>query len=211
MPVTVNYCLSRNSVCCGSRKRRLPRFALVTVLALLLGTETLSAADSDQADGCEESDNLLLDPAFLMSGDMSRIWRYSQHTGEKSFSYSSDEGILQLERISEQPWMILKQRISNPRLSGARVRFSAKLKGDLPTEPPIHGFEHKAGLYFKARGARGELAEHPSNHGSFDWQLAVLDRTLPQGAKRLDVGFVHQAGGTLWASEPALVIVKCDE
>lgn len=161
MPVTVNYCLSRNSVCCGSRKRRLPRFALVTVLALLLGTETLSAADSDQADGCEESDNLLLDPAFLMSGDMSRIWRYSQHTGEKSFSYSSDEGILQLERISEQPWMILKQRISNPRLSGARVRFSAKLKGDLPTEPPIHGFEHKAGLYFKAAArAVSSLSTH---------------------------------------------------
>lgn len=211
MRVSANYGFIKSSVFCSSRKRCLLGPAWVTLLALLLGTEALSATDSDEKDGCEESENLLLDPAFVMSGDMSRVWRYSQHTGEKSFSYSSDEGILQLERISGQPWMILKQRISNPSLSGARVRFSAKLKGDLPTEPSIHGFDHKAGLYFKARGAGAELAEHPTNHGSFDWQLAVLDRTLTQGATRLDVGFVHQAGGTLWASEPKLVIVRCDE
>ena len=182
---------------------------LLTVL-LVLVFAPLRAEAAEQTGDCEEADNLLLDTTFELSGEAGRVWRYSQHTGERSFVYSAEDGELELARISGQPWMILKQRLSDSELSGARIRFSAELKGDLPAEPKIHAFEHKAGMYLRVGRGRAELAEHDHNVGAFDWQEVELDRVLPSGANRLEVGFVHQAGGTLWARNPKLVIVTCE-
>jgi len=179
-------------------------------LFLAISNSPLRAADAEQDDECEISENLLLDSEFMMSGEASRVWRYSQHTGEKSFAYRSEDGELELTRISGQPWMILKQRLSDQALSGATIRFSAELKGDLPIEPKLHAFDHKAGLYLKLGRSRAELAEHDNNYGTFDWQKVEIERTIPNGVTRIEAGFIHQAGGTLWAREPELVIVDCE-
>ena len=184
---------------------------LLLTMMMLFVFAPLRADSAEQPGECKESDNLLLDTTFELSGEATRVWRYSQHTGERSFVYAAEDGELELTRISGQPWMILKQRLSNSELSGARIRFSAELKGDLPAEPKIHAFEHKAGLYLRLGRGRAELADHDYNVGSFDWQRIELDRQLPSSLSRLEAGFVHQAGGTLWARNPKLVIVTCEE
>ena len=189
------------------RHRRNMKPGINSIFILLLTCGFVHQANS--AD-CETSENLLADPEFLTVG-VSRVWRYAQHTGERSFSLEVEEGELAITRIATQPWMLLKHQVADAAFSGANIRFSAELKGELPTDPPLHGFEHKAGLYIKLGRARAELAPHEYNKETFDWQTVSLERSVPQGVTKLEVGFVHQAGGTLWARSPELVIVTCKD
>lgn len=189
------------------RRRRYMKSGINPIFILLLTCGFVHQANS--AD-CETSDNLLADPEFLTVG-VSKVWRYAQHTGETSFSLEVEEGELAITRIATQPWMLLKHQVSEAAFSGASIRFSAELKGDLPTNPSLHAFEHKAGLYIKLGRARAELAPHDNNKETFDWQTVSLERSVPQGVTMLEVGFVHQAGGTLWARAPELVIVTCKD
>ena len=189
------------------RHHRIATWGSTLMCALLLAGSFSTEANS--AD-CEMSDNLLADSEFLTVG-VSKVWRYAQHTGETSFSLDIEEGELEITRIGTQPWMLLKQQIANAELSGAQIRFSSELKGDLPTDPSLHAFEHKAGLYIKVGKARAELAPHEYNKETFDWQTMSLDRSIPAGVSKLEVGFVHQAGGTLWARSPELVIMSCKD
>ena len=188
---------------CRCRRSMNPGINQLFILLLACGfVQQANSAD------CEESANLLADPEFLTVG-VSKVWRYAQHTGETSFSLDVEEGELAITRIATQPWMLLKHQVSEAAFSGGNIRFSAELKGDLPTDPSLHAFEHKAGLYIKLGRARAELAPHEYNKETFDWQTVSLERSVPQGVTKLEVGFVHQAGGTLWARSPELVIVTC--
>ena len=186
------------------RRARLLRTLTCTLLLACGFVQEANSAD------CETSDNLLADSEVLTVG-VSKVWRYIQHAGETSFSLDIEEGELAITRFGNQPWMLLKQQIANAELSGAQIRFSAELKGDLPTDPSLHAFEHKAGLYIKIGRARAELAPHEYNKETFDWQTVSLDRSIPAGVSKLEVGFVHQAGGTLWARSPELVIMSCKD
>lgn len=186
------------------RRARLLRTLTCTLLLACGFVQEANSAD------CETSDNLLADSELVTVG-VSRVWRYAQHTGERSFSLEVEEGELAITRIATQPWMLLKQQVAEATFSGASIRFSAELKGELPTDPPLHGFEHKAGLYIKLGRARAELAPHDYNKETFDWQTVSIDRSVPQGVTKLEVGFVHQAGGTLWARSPELVIITCKD
>ena len=186
------------------RRARLLRTLTCTLLLACGFVQEANSAD------CETSDNLLADSELVTVG-VSRVWRYAQHTGERSFSLEVEEGELAITRIATQPWMLLKQQVAEAMFSGASIRFSAELKGELPTDPPLHGFEHKAGLYIKLGRARAELAPHDYNKETFDWQTVSIDRSVPQGVTKLEVGFVHQAGGTLWARSPELVIITCKD
>jgi hypothetical protein len=189
------------------RHRRNTKLGIYPIFILLLACGFVHQVDS--AD-CETSDNLLVDSEFATVG-VSNVWRYAQHTGERSFSLDVEEGELAITRIATQPWMLLKHQVAEAAFSGANIRFSAELKGELPTAPSLHGFEHKAGLYIKLGRARAELAPHEYNKETFGWQTVSLERSVPQGVTKLEVGFVHQAGGTLWARSPELVIVTCKD
>ena len=191
----------------GHRHPRRARLLRTLTCTFLLAGGFVQEANSGD---CETSDNLLADSQFLTIG-VSRVWRYTQHTGETSFSLEVEEGELAITRIATQPWMLLKQQIAEAMFSGASIRFSAELKGELPTDPSLHAFEHKAGLYIKLGRARAELAPHDYNKETFDWQTVSLDRSVPQGVTKLEVGFVHQAGGTLWARSPELVVTTCKD
>lgn len=165
---------------------------------------------SDAPGGCRNSENLLRDPLFTNDPSYGRGWRMAQHTGERSFEISVDAGTLQMERIAQEPWMLYRVTIESAALSGATLQYSAELKGDAPGEPMLHGFDHVAGLYIKAGREPARLADHTPNVGSWDWQTVTIQEKVPQGVTSVRVGFVHQAGGTLWARNPTLVIVSCD-
>ena len=166
-------------------------------------------AGARDASACETSENLLKDTAFTREGDLARAWRMVQHTGELSFTTEVAEGVLEIRRIDIEPWMLFRQNLTDPRLAGATIHYSAELKGDLPAEPRLHGFDHVGGLYIKVGRGAARLAEHEPNEGQWDWQEFTYEATIPEGETSLRAGFVHQSGGALWARNPSLVIVDC--
>ena len=172
------------------------------------GAEAVSNAT--KTDSCRSSDNLLVDPLFTNDPALGRGWRMAQHTGDLSFDVSADEGTLKIERIGEEPWMLYRQTVQTAALSGATLRYSAEIKGDAPGEPMLHGFDHFAGLYIKAGRKRARLADHQPNVGQWDWQTVAIEEQIPSGVTSIRVGFVHQAGGMLWARNPSLAIIDCD-
>ena len=193
--------------------RSLVSLSLAASLAACGTSPSQDAADTNSAaaaSDCRSSDNLLRDPLFTNNSEYGRGWRLAQHTGELSFEVTVDDGLLQMKRIDKEPWMLYRQTVESAALAGATVRYSAELKGDAPGEPMLHGFDHIAGLYVKAGREPARLADHEPNVGQWDWQLVTMEEKIPAGVTSVRVGFVHQAGGTLWARNPSLVIVSCD-
>ena len=197
-----------------ARLQWLSSLALVSVLTAchtgLQGAPN-TAPDAASAAACDSSENLLLDPGFTREGEFAGTWRRTQHTGEPSFSAVSQGGVLEIRRIATQPWTLFFQNVKDVRLSGATIRYTVELKGDLPTEPPLHGFDHVGGLYLRLGQRGGSLAEHEPNSGQWDWQPVTVEASVPKGVTAIRAGFVHQAGGALWARSPSLVIVDCGE
>lgn len=194
-------------------RRPLLSLILAASLAACGASPSQEAAGTSTAPangGCRSSDNLLRDPLFTNNSAYGRVWRMAQHTGDKSFEVTADDGLLKMERIDKEPWMLYRQTVESAALAGATVRYSAELKGDAPGEPMLHGFDHIAGLYIKPGRERARLADHEPNVGQWDWQPVTIEEKIPVGVTSVRVGFVHQAGGTLWARNPSLVIVNCD-
>ena len=196
------------------RLKWLSSLALVAVLTAchtgLQGAPN-TAPDAANAAECDSTENLLLDPGFTREGEFAGTWRRTQHTGEPSFSTASQDGVLEIRRIATQPWTLFFQNVEDVRLSGATIRYTVELKGDLPTEPPLHGFDHVGGLYLRLGKRGGSLAEHEPNSGQWDWQPVTVEASVPKGVTAIRAGFVHQAGGTLWARLPSLVMIDCGE
>lgn len=164
---------------------------------------------SSKAKKCKISENLLVDTAFTRRGEFAQAWRKTQHAGEPSFSTKVTGGVLEIRLIATQPWMLFRQTVKDPRLSGATIRYSAELKGDLPDEPRLHGFDHIGGLYLKVGRDKVRLADHEPNSNQWDWQAFSYEEVIPSGVTSLRAGFVHQSGGALWAKNPSLVILDC--
>jgi len=187
------------------------------LISLLSGCQSAQPGSLNTAPGeasvaaCDSSENLLLDTAFTREGESAPTWRQTQHTGEPSFSVTTEGGVLEIRRIATQPWTLFFQNVEDARLSGANIRYTVELKGDLPTEPPLHGFDHIGGLYLRLGKRGGSLAEHEPNSGQWDWQPVTVEASVPNGVTAIRAGFVHQAGGALWARSPSLVIVDCGE
>ena len=193
---------------------RLP--LLLTFIALLTACASVAPDDAGSVDnrvdsrGCEATKNLLADTSFTQQGDFANTWRMVQHIGEPSFATEVVNGDLEIRRIGTQPWMLFHQTVKDSRLSGATIRYAAELKGDLPVDPPLHGFDHIGGLFLKLGKVRGTLAEHDPNSGQWDWRSFSIEKRVPKGVTNVQAGFVHQAGGSLWVRSPSLVILDCN-
>ena len=165
---------------------------------------------SDVGKNCVQSGNLLADVNFTESSD----WIYTQHAGETSFRVTGDESVLEITRIAGEPWVIYQQKVDLPPGNAGVLLFSADLRGAIETEPPIHGFEHVAGLYLQSgnRADLASIADHQPNKGDWDWQRISVRVPRIFGSTYAWAGFVHQGGGgSLWARNPSLVLMECAE
>ena len=173
-----------------------------------------SVAQSVSSAPCVVSRNLLADAEFSdISGG---VWAYTQHAGDRSFSVTSEQEELTITRTGVQPWMLLKQKVARPAINPDLISkwvFSAELKGQIETEPPLHGFEHVAGLFLQPALSpmSAKVAEHDPNQGVWDWQRVEVSAPVFSGSDVVQAGFVHQAGGSLWARNPSLVLMECEE
>ena len=191
----------------------------VVVMAVLTGCAGPTEKSTDGAaslnsartnDSCSESQNLFADTEF--QGLDQDTWSYVQHSGPQSFRVAGGEGELELARIGDEPWMLLTQQVALPELDPNlryTLEMSAELKGNVQTEPELHGFEHKAGLFIRSGAA--SMAEHEPNSGVWDWQRMDMSVAPLPGSKSVQAGFLHQGGGTLWARDPSLKLIACDD
>jgi len=193
------------------RKAMLPAF--LAVLTSFLGcaatpSESMKAAVS--ARDCAKFNASLMDPEFETLGRGESVWRYRQHTGDRSFATSVEDGRFYFSRIDDEPWGVLSQKIADPLLSGRTVRYSADLKGDV-SDLVTHGFGAKSGLYLRyGQGRASILAEHEPNIGQWDWQRVALEVRVPEGFDQVYVGFIYQGGeGVLSARAPKVELLEC--
>ena len=188
--------------------------ALLAVLVSYVGcAETPSAeigAARLSAKDCAKFSSLMADPKFETLGRRGSVWRYSQHTGTRSFATTVEDGRVNFSRIDDEPWGIVSQKITDPLLSGKTVRYSADLKGDV-SDLVTHGFGAKSGLYLRyGQGRATILAEHEPNIGQWDWQRVALEVRVPEGFDQIKVGFVYQGGkGVLSARAPKVELLEC--
>ena len=197
--------------CCANLASAL---ALTATALLLVGCATDPADDAGiaklSAEECEGFESLLLDPTFDSFAQEGSAWRYRQHTGPSSFSLKVNDGQLDFSRIGPEPWAIYRQKITDPRLSGRLVRYSAELKGDVSDEV-THGFGAKSGLFLRL-GPRPDanMADHDPNIGEWDWQRVTVEATVPEMFDYVEAGFIYQGGeGMISARAPRLELVEC--
>jgi hypothetical protein len=188
--------------------------ALLAVLVSYVGcAETPSAeigAARLSAKDCAKFSSLMADPKFETLGRRGSVWRYTQHTGNRSFATTVEDGRINFSRIDDEPWGIVSQKITDPLLSGRTVRYSADLKGDV-SDLVTHGFGAKSGLYLRyGQGRATSVAEHEPNVGQWDWQRVALEVRVPEGFDQVKVGFVYQGGeGVLSARAPKVELLEC--
>ena len=193
---------------------KLAKFLMFFSFVFCLGCSGVSTVDSIGSglsqQECESFQELLLDPEFKTVSDRESVWRYRQHTGDRSFSTLSEDGTLTFARIGGEPWAVLSQTITSPLLIGREVVYSVDLKGDV-SAAVTHAFGSKSGLYLR-RGFRRDAsqAEHEPNVGQWDWQRVSISATLANSHDSVEVGFLYQGGaGALSAKNPTLELVKC--
>ena len=167
---------------------------------------------SATADGiaCDGAPELIIDPTFTTINDADSKWRFRQHTGDQSFEIVAQAQTISFKRVGPEPWAILRQTISDKRLEGATIRYTADLRGDV--SPDVnHFFEAKAGLFLQI-GTHPDafMGDQDPSNGQWDWQTYSVTRTLPAGENSVSFGFIHQAGeGAIEARNPSLVLVDC--
>ena len=193
--------------------------AFLPIILLLLQAGCAGTASNDvgqsgppklSAEECAGFDQLLLDPQFETLGQAGSVWRYRQHAGEQSFTATAENGQLDFARISDEPWAVVQQKITDPRLSGRVVRYSADLTGDVSQEV-THGFGAKSGLFLQL-GPRPDanMADHEPNIGQWDWQRITVEAEVPEIFDYVELGFIYQGGeGAFSAKAPKLELLDC--
>jgi hypothetical protein len=180
------------------------------MLYLLLGCQQQAGDESCQLNG----ENILLDADFaLEAADReSAHWVARNHAGEPLSEISVNNGVLTITRKGAQSWFVFKQRVKGPDFSGMTAVFEADIKlGLLP--PGESRIRDDAGLSLIALDGSGRFLgnstfEHEPHTGKSDWVPVRVAYELPLFTRALDVGFQHEANGTLRVKRPSLQLVK---
>lgn len=184
---------------------------------LVLPFFLLMACNSDERDNlCRPvGDNYLQDADFALEAENRRAqhWTGLQHAGERSFNASISNGELTITKFATQPWYLFRQRLKGEDLAGKKMVFSAELKLDIHAPATPHGFKVGGGLNLVARSERGKIVLHSIlNHepilGTHDWHQARVTVQLPADTTMVEVGFLHQADGTLQVRKPSFYEVE---
>ena len=173
-------------------RRTLMGLFFVNVLGCANVSEDGSTVERLSSEECEAFASLLIDPEFQTWRGTVSPWRYKQHTGAQSFDVALEGNELAFSRIGDEPWMTFTQKVTDSRLAGRVVRYSAETKGDVAfaTTP---GFPSKAGLFLKV-GPRPDavMADHDPNVGEWEWQRITVERAVPEIFDYIEVGFIYR-------------------
>ena len=180
------------------------------MLGLALAILLTSCDIADNTDTCSRvGENYLRDADFALEQQDPRSthWVGLQHAGETSFEFTFEDGELSMKKIGTQPWGILRQKLRNSDLGGARMAFAAEIKLDLTGEG-VGAFPVGGGLELTARSGRNRILLHSQlNHkprlGKTQWQRVQVIIDIPQNTKVIDLSFLHQASGVMQIRNPS--------
>ena len=178
----------------------------------------ISYCSSASSDMCElVAGNLLQDPMFLQRKPAGVLgyWVGTQHAGEPSFELEFDSGELTINKTGTQPWFYFRQNVAVEQFVGKKLALTAELKLDMQQQQSQQGLIVGGGIKMVARSSslqgrklllRSTL-DHEPHIGKTDWDPVQVVIELPKGSSTLDVGFLHQADGTLQVRNPSLQLV----
>lgn len=180
------------------------------MLALASAVLLASCDVADDKDGCSKlGENYLQDADFALEqqDQRSKHWVGLQHAGETSFEFTFEDGELSMKKIGTQPWGVLRQKLRNSDLGGARMAFAADIKLDLSGEG-VGAFPVGGGLALTARSGRNRILLHSAlNHkprlGKTKWQMVQVIVDIPRNTKVIDLSFLHQASGVMQIRNPS--------
>ena len=143
---------------------------LTSVLVACAGPTGSSDSTKASSSSCGDSSELITDTLFATISDISSKWEYSQHTGDRSFTVDANAGAVIFKRIGSEPWALFIQTITDERLSGATIRYTADLRGDV--SPDVnHFFGAKAGLFLQlGKNPNAFMGYQDPSNGQWDWQ-----------------------------------------
>jgi hypothetical protein len=178
----------------------------------------ISRGSSAEGNYCDLVDgNYLQNPNFSQSNPQGgqRFWGGGQHAGEESFELVFDDGELTISKIGTQPWMAFRQTVEATELAGKKMAMNAELRLDLRQPERAQGFLVGGGLKIAARAsaARGRklllrsVLDHQPRLGKTDWYPVQVVVQLPKKTSTVEVGFLHQADGTLQIRNPSFQLV----
>ena len=175
----------------------------------------VSFGSSASGDSCElVAGNLLQDPVFVQrnSTGVFLYWASSQHAGEKSFEPEFDRGVLTITKTGTQPWFYFRQTVAAEALAGKKLALSAELKLDMP-ESPMRTVGGGIKIVARSSSLQGRKLllrstfDHQPHNGKTDWYPVQVVVQLPAKTSTVDVGFLHQADGTLQVRNPSFQLV----
>jgi hypothetical protein len=178
----------------------------------------ISCGNNTDSNFCELMDgNYLQDPGFNQRTSAGRLqfWGGRQHAGEDSFDLTFDDGELTIDKIGTQPWMSFRQTVEATELAGKKLAMNAELKLDLQQPRDSHPTVVGGGLKIAARagGSKGRKLllrsnlDHQPRLGKTDWYPVQVVVQLPENTSTVEVGFLHQADGTLQIRNPSFQLV----
>lgn len=204
-------------------------YALAMTAALL----SACSPSSTTAPGAEAvyqapAPGLIANPQFSTreNGAIAPPWAAFQHAGVNSYRYSSAQGVLTIQRIDEQVWGHLSQRIDATALQGKTLEFSADLAGTLDTQygEPLG----PTGLQVTVHGKRADqprsmlgrsiLSSHGSEAGmtvgTHEWRRHSVRFEIPSieeaNSIEVEVAIGLTLGGALQVRGPSLHVVSSD-
>jgi hypothetical protein len=138
------------------------------------------------------------------------LWGCSAHSDPQSFRYVVDDAVvaggrrsLRMERVKPEPWALATQVIRDPKLRGAKLRFSLAVRTENATG-------NGAGVFFLAHGPGGSMVGHQQRlaKGTTDWQRLAVDVVVPAGAELFEVGAIVEGPGRAWFDDARLEVVE---
>lgn len=170
------------------------------------------------AAGCggDAVDNLLVDPRFeTVSNAEGSNWSVIQHTGERSYEWNAEDGVLSARWLGPEIDGHVAQMIPARGLEGKSVRFSVELSGDLEA---IEGVPRElSGLQVEVQGMVPGLpralgigplftlaGSPPVEPGKFGWMVQEIVFEVPQEATHIRVSIGLGMDGVLRFRNPVL-------
>ena len=161
--------------------------------------------------------NFLQDPTFSQRnpGGVLEYWGSTQHAGEPSFDVGFDNGELAINKTGTQPWFYFRQNVAAQELAGKKLALTAQLKFDLRPPKKPQAIKVGGGIMMVARSSSLQgrklllrsVLDHQPSVGKTDWHPVQVVVLLPAGTDRVDVGFLHQADGTLQVRDASFQLV----
>ena len=141
-------------------------------------------------------------------GRCAEHWSCTMHNDPDAFRFAHEaaraaEGkqALCIERVAPEPWALVTQGVVDPRLRGARLRFSAALRVD-------RAEGEGAGPWALVHGPHGNLAHAQRlSKATKGWERIAVEFPVAAAAQLVEVGVTLEGGGRACVDDARLEIL----